>query len=216
MSKNIINKIAIFVILFISFFGMNLEEGKGQAPCPVGSFFNVKTFTVNSCPVTVYYCYTPGAEPIFNILSIYVHPGCNLILNSTNLNFIYEYILNNQIGLNIPPCENGGNVYWTAIFKQSQCYRYERRGYSYYEYFELGGYSIVPCEEYVECVLEYTVCTEPSGNKKITCINAYTIGYSEITCVTDSNNSIVNSFFLNSNQIETVCINIECKCVEGE
>ena len=91
--KIISQQIAIFAILLISFFGMNLEEGKGQAPCPVGSFFNVKIFTVNSCPVTVYYCYTPGAEPIFKILSIYVHPGCNLILSSTNLNLIYEYIL---------------------------------------------------------------------------------------------------------------------------
>jgi hypothetical protein len=86
MSKNSFSlKILLFAILLISLFGMNLEEGKGQ--CPIGSFLSIKTFTVNSCPVTVYYCYTPGPEPIFKIISIYVHPGCNLILNSTNLNF---------------------------------------------------------------------------------------------------------------------------------
>jgi hypothetical protein len=191
---------------------MNLEESKGQAPCPVGSFFDVKTFTVYSCPVTVYYCYTPGAEPIFKILSIYVHPGCNLILDPINLNSIYEYIIKNQTGLNIPPCTASGPVYWTAVFNQSQCYRYERRGYPYYEYFELGGYSIVPCEVYVECVLEYKACTLPSGDKDIVCVNAYTTGYSEITCVADTNNAIVNAFLFNPNLIETVCVSVECVC----
>lgn len=37
MYKLLSSKVLLFAILVISFFGMNLEEGKGQVPCPPGT-----------------------------------------------------------------------------------------------------------------------------------------------------------------------------------
>jgi hypothetical protein len=54
MSKNITQKIAIIAILLISFFGMNLEEGKGQ--CLPGFVPVNVTIMVNGCQVNADIC----------------------------------------------------------------------------------------------------------------------------------------------------------------
>ena len=50
-----LNKVLLFVILLISFFGLNLEEGKAE--CPTGFTFTNMILNVNGCLYSVPVCY---------------------------------------------------------------------------------------------------------------------------------------------------------------
>ncbi len=58
MTKNSFSqKILLIAILIISFFGMNLQEGKGQAPCGSGFTFNTFRININGCEYDYAFCY---------------------------------------------------------------------------------------------------------------------------------------------------------------
>lgn len=69
MSKNISQKIAIIAILLISFFGMNLEEGK--AACPAGYNMTIRTITISGCQYKLEICYQ--CSPTQNTQKIYLN-----------------------------------------------------------------------------------------------------------------------------------------------
>ncbi len=67
MTKNITQKIAIIAILLITFFGMNFEESKAQAPCPSGYTLAVFNTFVDGCWYEIKICYI--CSPVSHILS---------------------------------------------------------------------------------------------------------------------------------------------------
>jgi len=212
------NVILCLLMAFAIFLG-NIDTAEAQYPCPVGQNLGIKTTVIQGCPITVYYCWRGGAEPFFKIINIYVHAGCNFNFNNITLGLIYKYIISNETGFTFPPCDPENNVFYgIASITQNQCYRYEKRGYPYYEFNFIGGYSIVPCEVYAECFLEYSVCPNFSGTHTtydINCISAYVQTETDSptnACSIDTNNSILNQFIADPNMIESACISIECAC----
>jgi hypothetical protein len=83
MSINITNKIAIIAILLISLFGMNLEEGKAQAPCESGYTSISYNILINGCYYQALFCYkcSPNAYVATDVkgpLTYFkINPNCN-------------------------------------------------------------------------------------------------------------------------------------------
>ncbi len=118
MSINITNKIAIIAILLISFFGMNLEEGKGQNPCPTGYSSYIWTEVIGGCSYQIEVCYlcspTSGGTQHFYINNVIkLDVSCSGTMNMVQ---VMNY-LNTKIAsvafiyarcTGIGPCEEGG------------------------------------------------------------------------------------------------------------
>jgi hypothetical protein len=96
MSKNITQKIAIIAILLISFFGMNLEESKGQIiPCPAGFLSYPVSELIGGCWYEYEICYK--CDPTGNEQVMYLNYVHKLDLSCTgtmNMNQVINYITN--------------------------------------------------------------------------------------------------------------------------
>ncbi len=83
MFKMFTQKIAIIAILLISFFGMNLENGKAQAPCASGYTSISYNILINGCYYSALFCYKCSpiayvATEVQGPLVYYkLNPNCN-------------------------------------------------------------------------------------------------------------------------------------------
>ena len=159
MPKNIINRIAIFAILLVSYFGMNLEEGKGKAPCETGFTFTNMIINVNGCLYSVPVCYKCSPTALTaTIVKLGAGPITPLDTNCTQT-WDYEFIfadimqqVRNRIYLSelceVKPCILNPKV--RMLFVVYSCWE------------KLSNQSIVACTSDAYCETLYEACNNGS------------------------------------------------------
>jgi hypothetical protein len=160
MSKNITNKIAIIAILLISFFGMNLEESKGQNPCPTG--FSTDSLRINAggCEYDIWVCYecnpTNGQSAVFIRHYAEVDTNCSGgLTEQQKLNNINNWLKNPNnnrqfCDKTLPPC--GVSTMQVAIYEPI-CW--------YYVYLAGRVYTAICLENEAYCLTVYEYCYNP-------------------------------------------------------
>ncbi len=216
--------LSLFIVVTLLFTTNNIS--KATSWCEQnGGTVHVTTVIINGCPITVHYCWTNingTGEAYFEILNIYVPPCAGTVFATSNfLTLIDNHIMLNHVGVGLVQCDPN-NEYWGTVVHTSRadCYRYERRGYPNYEYNQLGGYSIVPCQRESLCMIVYSACYYPhpitgSPVLKTRCnIPASSTGGSSYGDNCNANSqSVLFSFLNNQNMIESECILLECICI---
>lgn len=174
MTKNSFSqKLLLVAILLISFFGMNLEEGNGQPPCPAyvtGWTQNIVTFVVNGCAYRVYICYkcspTSSAPTEFSVAQIEpIDPNC---VQSWSDHKVYTAIYN--LGLSfvistcqILPCTSNINEGSYISSYQPLCWT------------KLSDGTLAACGEKL-CQMNYRVCRNGDGTITRTLIGQSVVG----------------------------------------
>jgi hypothetical protein len=164
MTKIFSQKIAIIAILLISFFGMNLEEGKGQDPCDVGYTYGTTTITINGCDYLIKVCYicSPIGEYDIEMKFLgYVKPvGCvpSPPISDADLYIqlkakAKEYVL--EI-CGITPCDTHEDYQTKMLFIEYICWEMTQDSY--------GNLHINSCNLNQTCEVIYRVCRNLSTN----------------------------------------------------
>ncbi len=185
MSKNITNKIAIIAILLISFFGMNLEEGKGQ--CPTGFTPTSVTINIHGCDYIVDLCYRcsimggiPGTVQTIGFMRVPTSPPCipsPAISAQQALQFIETYVQSAAFyntylctpTITVPPCP--------AQSRQLEYFYHNCWKAELISYFGVESLYYHVCEPEVYCHEVYTLCYDaPNNTNRKTVVSLTQVG----------------------------------------
>jgi hypothetical protein len=159
------NKILLIAILFISFFGMNLVEGKGQDPCApdVGYTYATQIININGCNYTIKVCYICSPVGEYDIKMKYLgyikSVGCvpSPPISDVDLNNILrekakEFVLNT---CGVTPCEFPEKSRTLMLFTEYICWDM---------YIDSSGNAHVnACNLDQKCETIYRVCRNING-----------------------------------------------------
>ena len=201
MLKNIIsNRILFIAVLLISFFGMNLEEGKAQAPCASGYTLVVDTLYIDGCHYEIKFCYKCGLTGPDSEATLYSYrplsPFCVQTMSDEELFaemnlYMIQFLKDN---CEIRPCSTPPKTKF--FINQFGCWK------------KLSDRTVVACETGGMCVTVYEVCWNGSTLEQTTLGSSWLAGY-EPTC-----NWLPSTGFptITPPATETPCLRINTNC----
>lgn len=175
MTKNSFSqKLLLFAILIISFFGMNLEEGKAQPPCQTGFTSITLPVTVDGCVYEVRICYKCSVvmgNPSEVYLYSYRPVDPNCIQTKTDeeiMNLLTEEALTKlALECRPKPCDQLPKMRY--IVNQYACWK------------RLADKTVVACETNAVCQSLYEACIDNQGTVRTKISSVWQFGF-EPTC----------------------------------
>lgn len=171
---NISHKILLIAILLISFFGMNLEEGKGQDPCQTGFTSIVLPVTVDGCVYEIRICYKCSVV-MGNPSEVYLYsyrpvdPNCIQTLTDEEIMnlLVEEALIKLALECRPKPCDQLPKMRY--IVNQYGCWK------------RLADRTVVACETDAICQSLYEACVDNQGTVRTKISSVWQFGF-EPTC----------------------------------